>query len=151
MGTYLSLKLKDSSNDNIHAVNTLWNLENVGFEDTLHFNTKEDIQSNVDAIQRDPGQEHLRYIKTVHDWNENFSFLAQGCFQVKLTLGDYLCSEMAYRYIAFLNKHGDLFVKLPSDFEMEVLQEVATEQHRATSCLVKCPYCQSVLEVESAS
>jgi hypothetical protein len=150
MGTYLSLELKNGTNKNIHAVNDLWNSENVGFENTLHFNTKEDIQADVDAIQSDPRQEHLRYIKTVQDWNENFSLWAQGCFQVKLTLGDYLCSEMARRYIAFLNKHRDLFVEFPSDYEMEVLQEAAVEEHKATSCLVECPYCKSVLEVESA-
>jgi len=150
MGTYLTLELKDGTDKAIHSVNDLWNSENVGYENTLHFNTKEDIQADVDAIQSDPRQEHLRYIKTVQDWNENFPIWGVGCFQVKITLGDYLCSEMAKRYITFLNSHPDLFVTLPSDYEMEVLTEAASEEHKATSCLVECPYCVSVLQTESA-
>jgi len=147
MGTYLSLELKDKTNSHIHSVNDLWNSENVGYENTLHFNTVEDIQADVDWCKT---QSHLSYIKTVKQYNKNFPLWGSGCFQVKLTLGDYICSEMARRYIAFLNEHRDLFVKFPSDYEMEILQEAAAEEHKATSCLVGCPYCQSVLEVESA-
>jgi hypothetical protein len=143
MGTYLSLELKNKSNRHIHAVNDLWNSQNIGYENTLHFNTKEDIQMDVDAIQSDPEQAHLRYIKTVKDFNDHFPIWGAGTFQVKITLGDYLCSEMARRYILFIGNNSDLFVELPSDYVIEILQETAQEEHMAKSCLVNCPYCKN--------
>ena len=110
MGTYLSLTLKDRTEENINTVNKIWNDENPGYEDTFHLNTEADIRADIEYIKTDPDQAHLRYIKTVKQWNKAFKLWSSGQFQVKITLGDYLCSEMAKRYIQFLEAHGDLFV-----------------------------------------
>lgn len=141
MGTYLTLRLKNKENEAIRAVNAMWDSENPGFENTLHFKTIEDAQADVDEIHRDKQQEHLRYIKTVEDWGKCFPMYAVGCFQVKITLGDYLCSEMAKRYLAFLDKHSDVFEKLPGAYERSILKDTARTKRKAESCLVECAFC----------
>jgi|SRR5665811_547143 len=142
MGTYLSLTLKDRTEENINTVNKIWNDENPGYEDTFHLNTEADIRADIEYIRTDTGQAHLRYIKTVKQWNNAFKLWGSGQFQVKITLGDYLCSEMAKRYIQFLEAHGDLFVDYPDDNVMSILRETAETEHKAESCLVECQYCK---------
>jgi len=95
MGTYLSLTLKDRTEENINTVNKIWNDENPGYEDTFHLNTEAGIKADIEYIKTDPDQAHLRYIKTVKQWNNAFKLWGSDQFQVKITLGDYLCSEMA--------------------------------------------------------
>ncbi|TAN40496.1 MAG: hypothetical protein EPN24_04530, partial [Candidatus Methanoperedens sp.] len=95
MGTYLNLELKNKSECHIESVNRLWNEENPGYENTLHLRTRKDIELDIEAIHTDPEQAHLRYIETVDDWNKYLPVWAQGRFQVKITMGDYLCSVMA--------------------------------------------------------
>jgi hypothetical protein len=152
MGTYLTLELKNKTDKAIRSANNLWNSENAGYENTLHFNTRKDIQEYIDAIPGDPLRVHLRHVKTVQDWNKNSPTCWNlGCFEVKITLGDYLCSEMAKRYIKFLNSHPDLFVEFPPDHVMQILIEAARKKHKATSCLVECPYCASVMQPKSAA
>jgi hypothetical protein len=91
----------------------------------------------------------LRCIHTVQDWNEKFPTQGVGCFKVKILGDDYLCSEMAKRYINFLNSYPDLFEMFPSDYIMEILAQAANEEHQATACAVKCPYCASVIQSKS--
>jgi|GEM_PF-2109406 len=141
MGTYLSLTLKDRTEENINRVNRVWNDENPGYEDTFHLNTEADIRADIGYIKTDPGQAHLRYLKTVEQWNNTFKLWGSGQFQVKITLGDYLCSEMARRYIQFLEVHGDLFVEYPDDYVMSILKETAKTEEKAEECLVECPFC----------
>lgn len=147
MGTYLSLKLKSvrMAND----VNDLWNKENPGYENTLHFETVKDINANIKAIKTDPDQAHLRYIQTVRAWNDNFPIWGTGTFQVKITMGDYLCSEMAKRYLEFIRKHYYLFEKEPDIEVMGILEEQAKVPHKADECLVECKYCKE-MEVQNA-
>lgn len=142
MGTYLSLKLRDKTFSGIIHANSLWNKENSGFENTLHFTTEEDIEKDIEWIHSNPEQKHLRYIKTVRDWNKAFPMWGTGTFQVKITLGDYLCSEMAERYLNFLQRHKKLFVEYPDDYVIEILEQEAAYEHKAKECLVDCPYCK---------
>ncbi len=142
MGTYLSLTLKDRTEENINKVNKIWDDENPGYEDTFHLNTEADIRADIEYIKTDPDQAHLRYIKTVKQWNNAFKLWGSGQFQVKITLGDYLCSEMAKRYIRFVEEHTDFFEKLPDEYVMSILKETAKTEHKAESCLVECPYCK---------
>jgi len=60
MGTYLSLTLKDRTEENINTVNKVWNDENPGYEDTFHLNKEADIRADIEYIKTDPGQAHLR-------------------------------------------------------------------------------------------
>ena len=142
MGTYLSLTLKDRTEENINRMNKIWNDENPGYEDMFHLNTEADIRADIEYIKTDPGQAHLRYLKTVKQWNNAFKLWCSGQFQVKITLGDYLCSEMARRYIQFLEAHGDLFVDYPDDYVMSILRETAETEDKAEECLVECPFCK---------
>ena len=142
MGTYLSLTLKDRTEENINTVNNIWKDENPGYEDTFHLNTEADIRADIEYIKTDPGQAHLRHLKTVKQWNNVFKLWGSGQFQVKITLGDYLCSEMARRYIQFLEAHGDLFVDYPDDYVMSILRETAETEEKAEECLVECPFCK---------
>src|SRR3972149_3457581 len=142
MGTYLNLELKDKSERHIESVNRLWNEENPGYENTLHLRTRKDIKLDIKAIHTDPEQAHLRYIKTVGDWNKTFKNWGPGTFQVKITLGDYLCSEMARRYIRFVEAHEELFVTLPDEHVWFILQEKAETNEKAEECLAECPFCR---------
>ncbi len=142
MGTYLNLELKNKSERHIESVNRLWNEENPGYENMLHLRTRKDIKLDIEAIHTDPEQSHLRYIKTVDDWNKYLPVWAQGRFQVKITMGDYLCSEMARRYIKFVEAHEELFVKLPDENVWFILQEKAETNEKAEECLVECPFCK---------
>ncbi|MDP2217159.1 MAG: hypothetical protein Q8J68_07740 [Methanolobus sp.] len=144
MGTYLTLRLKNESERHIKTVNRIWNDENKGYEDTLHFRTNDDTKLDIVAIHNDPNQIHLRYIKTIEDWNRCLPVFAVGTFQVKITLGDYLCSEMARRYIGFIERSKDLFEELPDDYVMSILKEKASVNEIATECLVKCPFCNPI-------
>jgi hypothetical protein len=142
MGTYFNLELKDKSERHIESVNQLWNEENTGYENTLRFRTRNDIELDIEAIHTDPEQAHLRYIRTVSDWNKTFKIWRAGTFQVKITLGDYLCSEMAKRYIRFVEEHEKLFVKLPDEHVWFILQEKAETNEKAEECLAECPFCR---------
>jgi len=144
MGTYLSLTLKDRTEENINTVNKIWNDENPGYEDTFHLNTEADIRADIEYIKTDPGQAHLRYLNTVKQWNNAFKLWGSGQFQVKITLGDYLCSEMARRYIQFLEAHRDLFVEYPDNYVMSTLQEKAQINEKAEECLADCPFCKGM-------
>lgn len=142
MGTYLDLELRDKSECGIESVNRLFNEENPGYENMLRFKARKDIELDIEAIHTDPKQAHLRYIKTVDDWNKSFKNWGPGTFQVKITLGDYLCSEMARRYIRFVEEHEELFVTLPDEHVWSILQEKAETNERAEECLVECPFCK---------
>ncbi len=144
MGTYLSLTLKDRTEENINTVNKVWNDENPGYEDTFHLNTEADIRADIEYIKTDPDKAHLRYIKKVKQWNNAFKLWGSGQFQIKITLGDYLCSEMARRYIQFLEAHEDLFVDYPDDYVMSILQEKAQINEKAEECLAECPFCKGM-------
>ncbi len=144
MGTYLSLTLKDRTEENINKVNEIWNDGNPGYEDTFHLNTEADIRADIEYIKTDSGQAHLRYLKTVKQWNNAFKLWGSGQFQVKITLGDYLCSEMAKRYIRFIEAHEELFVTLPDEHVWFILQEKAETNEKAEECLVDCPFCKGM-------
>ncbi len=144
MGTYLNLELKNKSERHIESVNRTWNEENPGYENTLHFRTRKDIELDIETIHTDPKQAHLRYIRTVGDWNKTFRIWGIGTFQVKITLGDYLCSEMAGRYIRFIEVHEELFVTLPDENIWFILQEKAEINEKAEECLVDCPFCKGM-------
>lgn len=146
MGTYITCELKPEyvNHDTIAIVNGLWNVNNKGYENTFHLNTREDIQKDIVCIQTDPKSKHLRYIKTVSDFNKAFPIWRIGTFQVKITLGDYLCSEMARRYLRFFDKYGDIyFIDNPvkDDYIRDILEDTARKNLKARSCLVKCPGC----------
>ena len=143
MGTHLSLSLKNRTEKNITAANTLWDSENPGYEGTFHLRTRADVKADIEYIKTDPEQAHLRYLKTVKDWNNAFKLWGSGQFQVKISMGDYLCSEMARRYLAFLEQHGNLFVTLPSEYEMSIINETAASGDIAEDCLVNCPKCKA--------
>lgn len=144
MGTYLNLELKNKNERHIETVNRIWNDENPGYENTLHFRTKKEIELDIEYFHKDEKQAHLRYIKTVEDYENTFKNWGRGTFQVKITLGDYLCSEMARRYIRFIETSKDLFVKLPDDYVMSILREKETTNEKATECLVECPFCKGI-------
>jgi hypothetical protein len=48
MGTYLSLTLKDRTEEKINTVNNIWNDENPGYEDKFHLNTEGDIRADIE-------------------------------------------------------------------------------------------------------
>ena len=142
MGTYIGCIAKNRGD--IEKINSLWNEMNPGFEDTFHLQTEKETQEDVDEIHRDPEQKHLRYIKTVEDFDKTFPVWGTGAFQVKITLGDYLCSEMARRYLAFFDAYGDYFIENPmdDDYVKGICEEMSQEEHKAENCLVECPYCR---------
>jgi hypothetical protein len=142
MGTYISCKSKDKNQ--IEKINELWNKENPGYEDLFHLMTQEDMYEWLKDIHTYPGLAHLRYIKTVEDLNETFPSWGLGTFQVKITLGDYLCSAMAQKYRDFFTKHENYFFENPLDDNdvREIIEEKIKEYKRAEECLVNCPFCK---------
>lgn len=141
MGTYLRLELKDKSPRGIAKANALWAFENQdGYQDTVKFRSEQDLLTDIEYIKLDPSQEHLRRFDTPEKLEAAICFLERGTFQVKITLGDYLCSEMARRYLRFIEKHPEL-LELPDDYVMSILREKATTNERAEECLVGCPFC----------
>jgi hypothetical protein len=116
---------------------------NPGYEDTFHLLTKAETREWLNDIHTEPELEHLCYIKSVSDLNKVFPLWGTGTFQVKITLGDYLCSEMARRYLTFFDAHGDHFKKNPiaDDYVRSLCEDEAKEEHRAEDCSVKCVYC----------
>ena len=98
----------------------------------------------LNNIHTDSKLIHLRYIKTISDLNKCFPLWGSGTFQVKITLGDYLCSEMARRYLKFFDEYGDHFIKNPmkDSYVRSIIEDEAKEEHRAESCMVNCPYCK---------
>jgi len=142
MGTYLRLELKDKSPRGIARANALWAFENKdGYQDTVKFRSEQDTLTDMEYIKLDPGQERLRVYDTPEKLAKAVIFLRLGTFQVKITLGDYLCSEMARRYLRFIERHPDIFVKLP-DYVMSILREKAAVNEKAEDCLVNCPFCR---------
>ena len=142
MGTYINCKARNLGQ--IQLINKLWDTMNPGYEDTFRLCTHEDMQEWLENIHTDPELKHLRYIDTVGQLNKIFPQWGLGTFQVKITLGDYLCSEMARRYLAFFEKHGDrYFEKNPVNdgYILEILNETAQEGKKAESCGVECPFC----------
>ena len=145
MGTYLRLELKDKSPRGIARANALWAYENQdGYQDTVEFRSEQDTLTDIEYIKLDPGQEHLRIYDAPEKLAEAIIFFGLGTFQVKITLGDYLCSEMARRYIGFIEKHRDLFTELSDDYVMSILREKAETNEKAEDCLVNCPFCKKL-------
>lgn len=142
MGTYITVKAE--SFDLIETINTLWDEMNPGYENTFRLTTKGDMKEWLHNIHTDPDLKHLRYIKTTDQLNKCFPLWGLGCFQVKITLGDYLCSEMARRYLEFFDTHGDHFIENPMDDEYvrSIVEETAAGKKKAESCMVECPYCK---------
>jgi hemerythrin len=141
MGTYLVLELKDKTPQGIAQANALWAFENKdGFEDTVHFRSEQDILEGIEYIKLDPKQEHLRVYDTVEKVESALPF-QRGVFKVKLTMGDYLCSEMARRYLRFIEEHHELLVNLPDEEIMTILEKKAEVEEVAEECIVDCPYC----------
>lgn len=145
MGTYLILELKDKSARGIAKANALWAFDNRGdgFQDTVKFRSEQDTLTDIEYIRLDDGQAHLRVFKQPEQLESDICFLRRGTFQVKITLGDYLCSEMAKRYLLFIKEHRKLLDPL-SDNVMKLLREKAKTRHKAEDCLVKCPFCRDV-------
>lgn len=142
MGTYLRCEAND--NRAIPVINKIWNFDNPGYEDTFHLMTEEDMDRWFKEIHTNPELEHLRHIKNIKQLNEVFPAWGLGTFEVKITLGDYLCSEMARRYIKFFKTYGCLFFKenpVDDPYILELLEEAAKENHKAKNCAVNCPYC----------
>ena len=143
MGTYINCKAKKEWV--IEWVNDLWNRENSGYENTFHLLTVEETKEWLENIHTDPKLKHLRYIKTTEQLNKVFPLWGTGTFQIKITLGDYLCSEMAKRYLRFFKKHGDFFFEenpLKDDSVRGILEEMVFQNHKAEDCLVECSYCK---------
>lgn len=141
MGTYLSLQLKDTTSKGIAKANALWTFENLGYGDTLEFTTEQDILTDIEYIKLDEKQAHLRTYNTVEKWEGALYSSKRGLFITKITLGDYLCSEMARRYLKFIKRHSDLFIKLPDKYVMSILKEKAKINEKATEC--NCKFCRS--------
>ena len=141
MGTYLSLQLKDTTSKGIAKANALWTFENLGYGDTLEFTTEQDILTDIEYIKLDEKQAHLRTYNTVEKWEGALYSSKRGLFITKITLGDYLCSEMARRYLKFIKRHSDLFIKLPYKYVMSILKEKAKINEKATEC--NCKFCRS--------
>lgn len=142
MGTYLSLQLKDTTPQGIAKANALLTFENQGYEDMLGFTTEQDILTDIEYIKLDDKQAHSRIYNTVEKWEGAFSGISKrGLFITKITLGDYLCSEMARRYLKIIKRHSDLFIKLPDKYVMSILKEKAKLNEKATEC--NCKFCRS--------
>lgn len=141
MGTYLNLELKDKREKHINAINQVWKDYNPGFENMLRFLTRADIRKDIEYIKTDRAQAHLRYIKTVKEWDKVFPVWSTGTFQIKITLGDYLCSEMARRYLEFVEKLRNEFIEFPDNYVISILQETARENRIAEEC--NCKSCKS--------
>jgi hypothetical protein len=143
VGTYINCKARNRRD--INTINALWNKENPGYEDTFHLATQWDMEQWLNNIHNDPELVHLRYIKTTEELNKIFPQWGLGTFQVKITLGDYLCSEMARRYLKFFKKHHDLFARnsLNDKYVRKILEDTAEKEDKAEECLAKCIYCQS--------
>lgn len=144
MGTYLRLELEDKSPRGIAKANALWAYENRdGYQDTVKFRSEQDILTDIEYIKIGDGQEHLRIYDTPEKMEKALGwFVKRGLFTVKITLGDYLCSEMARRYLRFIEKHRDLFQELPNDYVISILREKAKTNEKAEDCLVNCPFCR---------
>lgn len=143
MGTHLRLELKDRSPIGVAKANALWAYENQdGYQDTVKFRSRQDLLTDIEYIKLDDGQKHMRGYDTPEKLEDAIIFLGRGTFQVKISLGDYLCSEMARRYLRFIEKHPGLFAKLPDDYVMSILREKAAVNERAEDCLVDCPFCR---------
>lgn len=141
MGTYLSLRLKDTTPKGIAKANALWIFENQGYEDIFRFITEQDILTDIEYIKLDEKQAHLRIYNTVEKWEGAFSGISKrGLFITKITLGDYLCSEMARRYLKFIKNHSDLFIKLPDKYVMSILKEKAKTNEKVSDC--NCKFCR---------
>ena len=144
MGTYLRLELKDNSPRGIARANALWAYENQdGYQDTLKFKSEQDILTDIEYIKLDGRQKHLRIYDTPEKIEGAIGWFKRGSFVVKITMGDYLCSEMARRYIRFIWEHRNLFKELPDRHVLSILGEKAETNEKAKSCLVDCPFCRN--------
>ena len=140
MGTYITCKAKNLGQ--IELINKLWDKMNPGYENTFHLTTQPEMEEWLKNIHTDPKLKHLQYIKTTKQLDKIFPFWGLGCFQVKITLGDYLCADMASRYLRFFDKYGKYFKKNPiDDYVREILEQTIQDGEKAESCLVECPSC----------
>lgn len=144
MGTYINAKLKSRKSVSIKKINAIWDAENPGYEGLFHLNTQEDMKKWLEEIHTEESLKHLRWIKTTRQLDKTFPLWGLGCWQVKVTSGDYLCSDMAERYLRFFDKYAHLFEENPLDSggargEVESMTGIG---HIADECLVDCPTCR---------
>lgn len=145
MGTYLTLELKDKSDKGIAKANALWTYENQekGYRTAVQFRTKQDQLTDIEYIKLDDGQKHLKGLSIKELENRFGRMFERGIFHVKITLGDYLCSAMASRVLAFIDRHEDLLVDTPKEYVMEILEKTRRQNHKAEECFADCPHCKS--------
>lgn len=149
MGTYLTLKLKNRHGGNIRKANDMWKMMNPGYEDTMQFMTQKEMNAWLREIHTDDSLKHLRWLKTTKDINKAFPVWGLGCFQVKITMGDYLCSEMAGRYLRYLEACAEVGIEFAEnsleneEYARQVVEETASGIYHADECLVDCPGCHA--------
>tara|TARA_B100002019_G_scaffold165370_1_gene142857 strand:+ start:1366 stop:2169 length:804 start_codon:yes stop_codon:yes gene_type:complete len=114
MGFYVNVVAKKSC---VKQINTAWKKRFDGF---LIY-TKEIIKSEIDYIHNNKDCKHLRYIKTIEDWNDTFSILKEYSGQVFLRAYGYdeerqkefqKEQTVLKEQIKFLLEHRFLFEKI---------------------------------------
>lgn len=75
MGFYVNVKAKKGC---LGQMNKLWKRQFGGF---LIY-TPSRIKKEIEFLQNDEKSKHLRYIKTISDWDKTFSILANGSGQI---------------------------------------------------------------------
>lgn len=137
-----------AKNGNVEALNCAWDRENPGFEGAFRLVTVEDAEKWLSEIQSRKDLRYFRYLKTVEDIGREFPEWAVGTFQVILQGWingeyDFLCSEMAKRYLKFLECHKK---ELTSNLEEvgDLLRAVANTERRAANCAVNCLFCMGM-------
>jgi len=162
LGTYLTLELKDKSDEGIARANALWTYDNQekGYRRVVQFRTKQDQLTDIKYMKLDDDQEHLRGKSIAQLESLLGPMFRKGVFHQKITLGDYLCSEMARRILDFMEKRcvvdplkgaveratdGNervFLTEMPRNYVMKRLREKANSEHKAEDCFADCPYCK---------
>ncbi len=108
MGSYFTYKTDEPA-----KVNALFFYENRDEElpaGTRVVSSDATIMDDLAYIQVDPDQSHLRDIKTIEAWNNNFPICAWGTGQVKLSGCELTATEELI--IEFVVDHSELFTEI---------------------------------------
>jgi hypothetical protein len=90
---------------------------------------------------KNPQLEHLHFLKTPEEFNNMYESWGEGAFQTKITLGDYICSDLAKRYLSFFSYYKHCFREHPLLHEdvTSTLKEISQENKSAKDChCLKC-------------
>lgn len=146
MGTYLKVRTIKKvtlgcTADINEILNEHWNQLHPEYQDMFHLTTAKDMINWLINIHTDRRLAYLRYITSIKELRTAFPDDSEGLWEVKLTLGEYICAPLLRAIKTFVEVHSHfLSHNMENDSVKEAINQILEENSwYAEDCpCIKC-------------